>query len=147
MTVAEPGELVDKGFTALDHGHTHLALVCFERAMETERSPLVSSFLGYCLAAARGECARGIELCREAIGMEPGNTVHYRNLGQVLLLAGRKEEAILVFRQGLRLGRDEGIIRGLENLGVRRPPVIEALDRDHFLNKWLGIILSRLGFR
>jgi tetratricopeptide (TPR) repeat protein len=147
VNVAEAEDLVAKGLAALDHDHTHLALVCFERAREIEMSPLVSSSLGFCLAAARGELDRGIELCREAIGEEPDNALHHRNLGRVLLLAGRKDEALLAFRQGLRLGRDEGIIRELDRLGTRKPPVIRALGRNHPLNKWLGIILSRLGFR
>lgn len=147
MSAAEIEELVAKGLAALDNGHTHLALVCFERAIEVERSPLVCSSLGFCLAAARGDLDRGMELCREAIGKEPGSTGHYRNLGRVLLLAGRKDEALLAFRQGLRLGRDEGIVRELEALGTRNPPVIGALHRDHLLNKWLGILLSWLGFR
>lgn len=147
MNDAEAEELVAKGLTALDNDHLHLALVCFERAVEVERRPLVCSSLGFCLAAARGEIDRGIDLCREAIGKEPANTVHYRNLGRVLLLAGRKDEALLAFRQGLRLGRDEGIIRELEALGTRKPPVIRSLHRDHLLNKCLGIVLCRLGFR
>ncbi|MCM2359135.1 MAG: hypothetical protein NDI77_13380 [Geobacteraceae bacterium] len=147
MSAAETEELVAKGLAALDNGHTHLALVCFERAAEIERSPLVCSSLGFCRAAARGELDRGIDLCREAIGKEPGNTLHYRNLGRVLLLAGRKDEALLAFRQGLRVGRDEGMVRELDALGTRKPAVIGSLHRDHFLNKWLGILLSWVGFR
>lgn len=140
-------DLVAKGLVALDNDHIHLALVCFERAMEIDRRPIACSSLGLCLAAARGEFDRGVDLCREALGKEPAKTVHYRNLGRVLLLAGRKDEAILVFRQGLRLGRDEGIIRELHSLGTRIPPVFRSLERNHPLNKWLGIILGRLGFR
>lgn len=147
MNGTETEDLVAKGLKALDNGHTHLALVCFERAAEVERSPLVCSCLGYCLATARGELDRGIDLCREALGKEPGNTVHYRNLGRVLHLAGRREEAIHAFREGLRLGRDDGIIRELEALGTRKPPVLKSLDRTHFLNRWLGLMLNRLGFR
>lgn len=147
MNDAEAEELVAKGLTALDNDHTHLALVCFERAVETERSPMVCSSLGLCLAAARGEFERGIDLCREAIGKEPANILHYRNLGRVLLLAGRKDEALLAFREGMEIGRDKGIIRELEALGTRMPPVVRALHRDHPLNKCLGIVLCRLGFR
>ena len=147
VNAAVAEEFVSKGLTALDNGHTHLALVCFERAFEIERSPLICSSLGFCLAAGRGEIAEGIALCREAIDKEEANTAHYRNLGRVLLLAGQKDEALQVFRQGMRIGRDGGIIRELEALGSRKPPVVPALHRDHFVNKWLGIILDRLGFR
>ncbi len=119
MNAAEADELVAKGLMSLEHDHTHLALVCFERAVEVERSPLVRSSLGYCLAAARGELEKGAALCREAVDDEPNNTLHYRNLGRVLLLAGRKDEALQVFRQGLGVGRDAGIIRALDRLGTR----------------------------
>jgi len=140
-------EFVSKGLAALDNGHTHLALVCFERAFEIDRRPLVCSFLGFCIATARGEVAKGIALCREAVEKEGTNSRHYCNLGRVLLLAGQKDEAIQVFRQGLRFGRDEEIIRELNALGTRKPPVFPSLGRNHFLNKWLGIVLDRLGFR
>ncbi|HEY6871241.1 MAG TPA: hypothetical protein VI298_00810 [Geobacteraceae bacterium] len=147
MNAAEADELVTKGLAALDRDQTHLALVCFERAFEAERSPLVRSSLGFCLAAVRGDVEGGLALCHGAIGEEPANALHYRHLGRVLVLAGRKDEALIVFRQGLRLGGDEGIMRELDRLGARKPPVIKALDRRHPLNKWLGIILDRLGFR
>ncbi len=147
VNAAEADELVAKGLRALDHDHTHLALVCFERAVEVGRSSVLSSSLGYCLAAARGELEKGEALCRGAMEEAPDNALLYRNLGRVLLLAGRKDEAMMVFRQGLRLDRDEVIVRELDRLGTRRPPVIRLLARNHPLNKWLGIILSRLGFR
>jgi len=110
-------------------------------------SPTVCSGLGYCIAAARGDVDKGMQLCREAIERDPENAFHYRNFGSVLLLAGNKEEAIQVFRQGLRLRKDNGIIRKLDALGTRKPPVIKSLGRNHFLNRLLGSILNRLGFR
>lgn len=143
----EAEELVVKGVAAVENNHIHLALVCFQRAGELGKNPTVSSGLGYCLAAARGEVEKGTLLCREAIVLDPDNVFHYCNLGSVLLLAGKKDEAIEVFRQGLRITKDEGIIRKLEALGTRKPPVIGFLGRKHFLNKSLGFILSRLGFR
>jgi tetratricopeptide (TPR) repeat protein len=143
----EAEDLVVKGISAVENDHTHLALVCFERAAEVEMNPNVCSGLGYCIAAARGEVDKGVALCREAIERDPGNVFHYRNLGSVLLLAGNKEEAIQVFREGLRIRKDDDIVRKLVSLGSRKPPVIKALARDHFLNRLLGVILSRLGFR
>ena len=147
MNGHEAEDLVAKGVAALENDHTHLALVCFERAAEVEMSPTVCSGLGYCIAAARGDVDKGMQLCREAIEHDPENAFHYRNLGSVLLLAGNKGEAIQVFRQGLRLRKDNGIIRKLDALGTRKPPVIKSLGRNHFLNRMLGSILSRLGFR
>lgn len=139
--------LVAKGIAAVENDHAHLALVCFERAAVNGLNPTVRSGLGYCLAAVRGEVIKGEQLCREAIDVEPANVFHYRNLGNVLLLAGKKDEAIAVFREGLRVTRDEGIIGRLDTLGTRKAPVIPSLGRDHFLNRWLGVMLNRSGFR
>jgi tetratricopeptide (TPR) repeat protein len=147
VTIHESEDLVAKGVAALENDHTHLALVCFERASEIEMSPTVCSGLGYCVAAARGEVEKGMQLCRDAIERDPGNAFHYRNLGSVLLLAGNRGEAIQVLRDGLRIRKDDGIIRKLDTLGTRKPPVIKSLARSHFLNRLLGSILSRLGFR
>jgi Flp pilus assembly protein TadD len=143
----EAQNLVAKGITALENDHVHLALVCFERAAEIEKNPTIRSGLGYCLAAARGELEKGASLCREAVSLEPDNVFHYRNLGSVLLLAGKNSEAIAVFRDGLHIMKDDGIIRKLDSLGTRKPPVFTFLDRKHFLNRTVGLILDRLGFR
>jgi tetratricopeptide (TPR) repeat protein len=143
----EAEDLVAKGIEALENDHFHLALVCFERAAEYEKTPTVSSGLGYCLAAARGDMERGLELCREAVDLEPENVFHYRNLGSVLLLAGNSYEAIEAFRAGLRIGKDDGIIRKLDSLGTRKPPLFPFLSRRNILNRTFGLILDRLGFR
>jgi len=140
-------DLIAKGTAAIENDHAHLALVCFERAAEIEKTPTVCAGLGYSLAAVRGEIEKGLALCREAVDREPGNVSHYRALGRTLILAGNTYEALETFREGLRIGRDEGIIRQLDALGTRKPPVFKSLDRKHFLNKAAGFILNRLGFR
>lgn len=147
MAAHEVEDLVTKGMAAIENDHAHLALVCFERAAEIEKSPTICSGLGYCLAATRGEMEKGLALCREAIAREPDNVFHYRNLGSVLLLAGKAYEALEAFREGLQIRRDEGIIRKLDALGTRKPPVFKFLSRKNFLNKSVGFILNRLGFR
>ena len=147
MNALEADDLVAKGIAALENDHFHLALVCFERAAEYGQTPIVSSGLGYSLAAAQKEVDRGLALCREAVAQEPENVVLYRNLGSVLLLAGNNHEAIEAFRAGLRIGKDDGIIRKLDSLGTRTPPLFPSLGRKHLLNRTLGMILARLGFR
>ena len=147
MNDREVQDLAAKGVTALENDHVHLALVCFERAAEIEKNPTVCSGLGYCLAMVRGELEKGTSLCREAVTQEPDNVFHYRNLGSVLLLAGNSCEAVKVFREGLHIGKDDGIIRKLDSLGTRKKPVFTSLSRKHFLNRTVGLILDRLGFR
>ncbi|HEU0265043.1 MAG TPA: tetratricopeptide repeat protein [Geobacterales bacterium] len=143
----EGNELFDKGKTALDNGHYHLALVCFERATASIRTPELISCLAVTLAAVRQEYRQALELCEEAVSQEPGNSLHYLNMGRVLLRLGEKGNAITIFRKGLACGKNPEIVRELERIGSRKPPVFPSLPRNHFLNKYLGIILYRLGLR
>jgi len=147
MTDLNLEELVAKGIDAIEHDHTHLALVCFERAAEIDSSPTILSGLGYCLAASRGEVEKGLQLCSKAVSIETESVFLFRNLGNVLLLAGKKHEAIVVFRAGLKICKDAFIISKLDALGTRKPPVFSSLNRQHILNRTFGRILDRLGFR
>jgi tetratricopeptide (TPR) repeat protein len=147
MIGTDAEECITKGFSALNNDHFHLALTCFERVAAVTNSPLVNSALGLCLAAVRGEFDNGIALCRQAIADEPNNTSHYYHLGRTLLLSGDWQGALSIFRQGLAIGKDQRIVSELEVLGCRKTPMIAALGRNHFFNKWLGIFLNKVGFR
>ena len=147
MSSAEIEELVAKGLAALDHGHNHLALVCFERAASMEKSPVINSCLAFCNASVRRQFAEAIPLCREALAQEPAATLHYLNLGRVLVLAGQRREAIEIYRQGLQVDRDPRLIEELNRLGARKPRVFQSLRRDHPLNIIFGLVLSKLGMR
>lgn len=41
----------------------------------------------------------------------------------------------------------KAVHRELDKLGLRKPPVIPFLSRGNPINKYLGIILSRMGLR
>ena len=56
-------------------------------------------------------------------------------------------DALQTLRQGMTLGGLPEIEKTLASIGTRKPPVISALPRDHLLNKYLGIILTRLKLR
>lgn len=144
---AEAEQLVAKGVEALGRGHVYLALVCFEQAIRLERSAPACSGLAYCLAKGRGRYPEAVALGREAISLEPGNPLHYYHLGRVHILAGERHEAISVLRQGLQQEMSPEIIRELDGLGARKPPVFSKLPRSHPLNKFFGRLLSRLGLR
>jgi len=109
--------------------------------------PVHSSFLALCIARERGQINKAISLCRETLEEEPDNPVLYLNLGKIFLMQGRTEEAIEVYRKGLSKGANEEIIAELVRIGNRRPPPLSFLSRDHPLNKYIGIILGRLGLR
>ncbi|MEW6115575.1 MAG: tetratricopeptide repeat protein [Nitrospirota bacterium] len=139
--------LFTKGLHELHQGHTLAALANFERALQIEGNPLCTSYLAYCVAKERGQIKKAISLCEEVIERDPHNPVHYYNLGKIYLHADNKEYAVVVFREGLKYGKDENIINELVKLHTRKPPVIPFLDRSHPLNKYLGIILRLLRLR
>jgi tetratricopeptide (TPR) repeat protein len=137
----------DQGQRELDRGNVLAAMACLEKALTIWDDPLWHSRLGYCVAKERGHLTRAFELCRSAIAHDPRNPIHYLYLGKVHLIAGNQYEALQELRSGMTLGGLPEIEKILAAIGTRRPPVISALSRDNLLNKYLGIILSRLGLR
>lgn len=147
MAMSAAVDPLEKGLSALEHGYTYLAMSCLEQAMVSGKTPQLCSSLAYCLALNNRGLDKAIELAREALDADPASTQFTLNLGRILLLAGRKEEAIRVLRQGLSYGRDPQLVEQLERLGTRKKPLFPRLPRGHFANKLSGMILSRLGFR
>lgn len=147
MAQAEAEALLEKGIAALANGHSHLAMSCLEQAMHYGKTPKICSYLAYCLALNCKQFDEAIALGREALEAEPSSPVFCLNLGRVFLLAGRKDEAITVFRQGLAVSRDSALISQLEELGARKPPLFKALPRKHLINKSFGFLASKLGLR
>jgi tetratricopeptide (TPR) repeat protein len=147
MIDMNPEALFNKGLESLARNEWTVALACFEKASGLQNIPIHNSFLALCIARERGQTNKAVALCRETLEAEPDNPVLYLNLGKIYLMQGKTEKAIEVYRTGLSQGENEEIITELQRIGNRRPPPLSFLDRDHPLNKYLGIILSRLGLR
>lgn len=133
--------------TALAAEDTLAALSHLERALKLRDFSGWYSYLGFCISKERGQHRKGLELCRESLVAEPDNPDHFLNLGRVQLIMGNREEALQSLRAGVSRGSTPGLVRQLERLGTRRPPVFAALSRTNPLNKYLGILLGRLGLR
>lgn len=140
-------QLVKKGITAADDGNTLDALLHFETAARLGSTPILSSYLGYCLARERHQFKEAIGHCRQALAKEPEKAIHYLNLGRVFLAAGEKRLAINTFHQGMKRERLRLILAELKKLGIRRRPVVSPLSRTHPVNKYLGLALTRLRVR
>jgi tetratricopeptide (TPR) repeat protein len=146
METAEEKEF-ERGLKSLHAGDTLAALACFEKAATQGRKPVYLSFLGFCIAKERGQVQKGIALCSEALEREPENVTHFLNLGKIYLVSGNKQEAIRVLRNGLALGLNKEVTDLLDAIGTRKPPLFPALSRKNPLNRYLGQLLSWLGFR
>lgn len=140
-------DLVNQGISALKVGNTAFALLHFQEAYELGDSPELLSHFAYCLAKEKNDYLCAISLCNKALVNEPWNSTHYLNLGYVYLLAGKKRDAIYTFRDGLLHEDNSRIKEELAHLGTRKRPVIGSLPREHCLNKYLGILLTRLKLR
>ncbi|RII30830.1 MAG: hypothetical protein CXR30_03195 [Geobacter sp.] len=147
----QSGAIAEKDFKQaqkeLEAGNVLAALACLEKALKTWDYPGWYSYLGFCISKERGHVTRGLELCNKAIAHEENNPVHYLYLGKVYLVAGDKTLALQALRQGMSHGGGHGIEELLASIGTRKPPVIPFLSRDNPLNKFLGILLGRLGLR
>jgi tetratricopeptide (TPR) repeat protein len=136
-----------KAQDALRSGSYSTAMVHLQRCVACCPTPECLSALGYCLAKVEGDFEGGLAKCQEALRLEPDNSFHHLQLGRIHLLAGRRSDAILAWRSGLRREKNRHIIRELERLGLRREPVVGFLRRDHLLNICLGKIMTRIGLR
>ncbi len=147
MPDAEAERLFASGLQALAEKDTLRALVLFEKALARDDRPIFSSYMAFCIAKERGQFQLAVTLCEKAIARDNQNPLHHLNLGKIYLLAGRTAEAVRAFREGLAKESNPQIIDELDKLEIRKPPVIPLLKRDNPLNKLIGIVLKKFGFR
>ena len=131
-------ELVSQGIQECNRGNTLKALMYLDEASRKESSPLLKSYLAFCIAKERKNYRDAIALGTEAVKEQAGNLVFYRNLAKVYILAGERKKAMKVLRQATKWGRDEQIMRLIKALGIRREPVLSFLSRDNPINVFLG---------
>ncbi len=110
-------------------------------------TPEMISLMGYSLARESGQFKEGIALCEKAISLNPRLTDHYLHLGRIYLLANRRERALRAFKVGLKIKKDQRIIAELKRMGLRKPPVLTSLPREHVLNVFAGKMLKMLRMR
>jgi tetratricopeptide (TPR) repeat protein len=145
----EAREQYQKGLKAIEQGKILEALALVEKALIKEpENPRYQSLFGLCISKERGQITEAIDICERSLKAEPDFIEHYIYLGQVYKRAGLSRDAIDVIRKGLKIDRKHpGLIAEIETFGLRKNPVISYLSRNNVLNKYLGIIFSRLGFR
>lgn len=142
MSTEQFQTLVRKGLKSMHDGDTLMALIHFEEAARIDKPPLVRSCLAYCLAKEKKNYGKAIAMGLSARQENPQKSLHYLNLGRIYLLADRKRSAIATFRQGLKMERNPEIVAELRKLGLRKPPPLSALPREHLLNRLLGKCLT-----
>ena len=144
---ADAAELCHKGLEALQRKLYFLARNCFEQALSLEESPEISSHLAYSLAKSGTDRIKALRLAEKALESDPDNLNILLNLGRVQMLAGAKEQGLETLRKGVQLGGGRDFLSELAKWGIRPPPPISSLSRSNPLNRFLGILLRRLGLR
>ncbi|MHC1696993.1 MAG: hypothetical protein AB9919_02785 [Geobacteraceae bacterium] len=132
---------------AIAKDNTVAGLASIEKALSCNDDKRWYSYLGYCIAKERGQVARGTDLCMISLEHEPGNPEHCVNLGKILLLSGKKAEALRMLREGMARGGNAELMALLNEFSRRKSPIIPFLPRAHPVNKFLGLLLHRLGLR
>jgi tetratricopeptide (TPR) repeat protein len=121
----------------------------FRRAFEMKGSdPRYMSFYGYTLAKVGGRVKDGLLLCEKAAEKEFYRAELFYNLSQVYLEVGNRKKAYETLRRGLAIDRgNKELVRELEKMGIRKPPVFPFLDRSNTINKLAGKALYKLRLR
>lgn len=147
MIIESYAELMEKGLEALEQHSSVEALIFFEQADSQQCTAMSRSYLAYCLSKVKHQHRRAISLCKSAMRDEPLNADHYLNLGRIYLLAGKRSQAMHIFRRGIKLGPDPKLIAELEKFDRRQPPLFSSLHRSHPFNHYTGKVLSFIGLR
>jgi hypothetical protein len=81
----------------------------------------------------------GLNLCRNAAGLETVHAEVFLNLALAELRFQHRKQACRAVTRGLKLDpRHKKLLALRSRMGIRRPPCLPFLKRDNVLNKWLG---------
>ena len=131
----------------IDNSDYRAALAAVEQIPLAARTPPALSAYALCTAVLKSTYKSSVNLCHEAIKKDPKNPEHYYRQGRILILAGKRKDAVWVLRMGLRHGRHKAILETLASMGIRRPPPLSFLSRSNPFNKYLGKLLTKLNLR
>ncbi len=148
-------QYADKILRSIKKGDLAAALAEAREALALYATDLLfTSYYGYLITAVERKVKEGQKICEEAIESLRNSSstdkaffypLFYLNLGRAFTAGRRKKEAIEAFQEGLKYdSRNKELLHGVNQFGVRRPPIISFLDRSHPLNKHLGRLRQRL---
>lgn len=151
MAILAADNCFKKGLTALAQGRPAEATAMFEAAMVIERERGVGrpqmrylSYYGLGLAQSSRPTKEAIKACETAATRDFFNPDLFLNLGKVYLLAGKYTRAMQVFEHGLKIAPRHPALRAeLERVDRRAKPPFPKLSRNHFLNRWFGMLRAR----
>ena len=147
------GELIDFIDSGIEHcraghwekGADYLGYVAARCHGDLSGASLYLSYLGCATARVEGPTREARSLCEHAVRVEFFQPENWANLGEVMLLSGRRKEAVEAVRQGLQIEPQNERLQELRvSLGLRRRPVLAVLSRANPLNRILGRLRNDL---
>lgn len=148
-TENNPTKLFERGMALLKRGYPGDAMEYFEKLLSLgHKGSACYSWLGIAMARSKWDMEMAEELCRIAVKRDFYVPQFYVNLAEVYLLKGNKAKAIETLRAGLKVDSDSEVIwRELDKFGARNRPAIPFLSRNNPVNRYLGLLLSKIGAR
>ncbi len=139
----------------LQRGRGKEAVKILREALEKfPADPFLLSHYGCLVAVAENNPKQGIGICKEALagfkasvsfGSEFFYPVFYLNLGRAYLKNGDKSDAVKTFEEGLKHdGENRDLQWELKKLGKRKRPPVPFLERRNPLNKYIGLLISKV---
>jgi tetratricopeptide (TPR) repeat protein len=128
-----------------DKGVEYLHYVAEREPRGLGDAGLFLSYLGCGVARTQGRADEGLALCEQAVKVEFYQPENWANLAEVLILCGRRAEAVNAVEQGIDIDSRLGRLRTIhQRLGRRQQPVLRFLDRSNPLNHLLGLMRSQV---
>lgn len=138
------GALVEEGIRAAEDGNTRLALDLFNQLKPAEISPLVASYLAYCLAYEQKAFKKALDMANSALRADRLHPLIYLNMGRIFLAAGYEKKAMQTLRKGIRCQRHPLLLHKIESLSNRRSRPFSFLPRSNPLNIIVGKLFSKV---
>jgi tetratricopeptide (TPR) repeat protein len=140
MSKINPVDEFRKGIAAMRNGYLNSALFHLQKAVEHNgNNPFYLSYYGVALARVERDWQRAEASCLAALRFLRTDPHMYLNLAEVYRRAGQLDDALSTLYNGLQFTKwDPTLVKALEELGIRRPPVLSFLNRKSFVNRQLG---------
>lgn len=140
-----PKEKFEKALHHMNQNQPEEALDLLKEAAEEEPgNPWYRSYYGVCLGRLK-RFAEAEKQCQAAIDLQLCKAQFYINLGEVYFRGGNRKHAHRMFSEAMKWEKEHPTaMKFLKKMGIRRPPVLSFLDRDHPLNISLGKLRHKL---
>lgn len=148
-------EYLDAAKKLLSRKNNSEALKILREAVEEyPKDPLIVSYYGCLTAIVDKKYTNGINICKKAMERLDLTSPHiaksthatlYLNLGRAYVVSGGKKAALAIFNNGLKVdGANHDLLWEIKKLGTRKKTPLPFLSRGNPINKYIGLLLTKL---